>query len=92
MNIEYTFKNSSIFAQAYGTDSYSHTVYSYCEQTADGCVPIQTTGAPNTGFLGMSQDAAIASLGGALLVAVAIAGTITVLISRRRSHKKNTQE
>jgi hypothetical protein len=40
----------------------------------------------------MSQDAAIASLGGALFVAVAIAGTITVLISRRRAHKKSTQE
>lgn len=92
MNIEYTFKNNFIFAQAYGTDAYSQNVYSYCKQTSDGCVPIQTTGAPNTGFLGLSQDAAIASVGGALLVAVAVAGAITVLVSRRRAHKKKTQE
>ena len=91
MNIDYTFKNSLHVAQAYGTDSYSQQVYSYCEQTSEGCTPITPTGAPNTGVLGMSQDAAIASLGGALLLAVAIAGTIVVLVSRYRAHKKKTQ-
>ena len=72
-------------------DSYGQQVYSHCQQTAEGCIPIETTstGAPNTGFLGLSQDAAIASLGGALLVAVAVAGVITVLVSRRRRIKKN---
>jgi hypothetical protein len=92
MNTEYTFKTSSLFAQAYGTDSYGGQTYSYCQQTPEGCVGI-TEGAPNTGFLGLSQDAALASASGALLIAIAIAGAVFMIVSRRRrALKKNIQE
>lgn len=92
MNIQYSAKTNLFFAQAYGTDSYGVQEYSNCQITADGCVPVtSTTGAPNTGFLGLSPDAAIASGTGALLIAVAIAGAFTVL-AKRRSRKNKTQE
>lgn len=90
MNIQYSAKTQSFFAQAYGANTYSAGGYSGCEQTAEGCVAT-TTGAPNTGFLGLTPDAAIASGTGALLVAVAIVGAITVL-TKRRARKNSTQE
>lgn len=43
---------------------------------------------PNTGFFGQSQDMAVASITGILLLAIAIVGTIYVLVSRAR-RKKN---
>lgn len=113
MNVEeYITKNSFLFAQAYGTESYGSQVYSDCEISGDECVPITsggnnggntggesggngggtgtggTTTAPNTGFFGMSQDAAISSLSGALLVVVAVVGMIMVVASRRRAVRK----
>ena len=91
MEIQYSAKTNLFFAQAYGGDSYGADVYSNCQQTADGCIPTTSTGAPNTGFLGLTPDAAIASGAGALLVAVAIAGVITVF-TRRRTRKNKTQE
>lgn len=92
MNIQYSAKTQLFFAQAYGSDTYGAEQYSNCQITADGCVPITSTaGAPNTGFLGLSSDAAVASVSGALLVAVAIIGTLTVL-AKRRSRKNKTQE
>lgn len=90
MNIEYKINSATILAQAtYGDQVYGSQVYSDCKQTADGCEPITTgtTTAPNTGFLGMSPDAAIASLSGALLLAIAIAGTIYIFVSRARRKK-----
>ena len=93
MNKEYTFKSSTLFAQAYGGDPYGSEVYSNCQQTADGCIPTTSTeNPPNTGFLGLSPDAAVASASGALLVTLAIVGTVYVLVSRARSRKKKTQE
>ena len=92
MNREYTFKNGLLFAQAYGTDNYGTEVYSNCEQTPEGCIPITETSAPNTGFLGLTPDAALASASGALLVAIAIVGAMYVIFSRRRATKKKTQE
>jgi len=50
-----------------------------------------TTGAPNTGFLGLSSDAAIASVTGALLLAVALVGAVYVIV-QRRARKQKTQE
>lgn len=95
MKIEYTFNSSSILAQAYGSGSFGDEQYGDCQITSDGCVPITSGGtttttetAPNTGFLGMSQDAAIASAAGALLVAIAIVGAIYVIVARRRNSKK----
>ena len=98
MEMNYTFTHSTLFAQAYGAESYGQQEYSYCEQTPEGCVPVATTtstsqpAAPNTGFFGLSQDAAIGSISGALLVAVAVAGAVYVVVSRRRAAKKNTPE
>lgn len=86
MNIEYTINTNTILAQAYGMGSYNEEVYSSCEITADGCIPV-TAAAPNTGFLGLSPDAAIASASGALLVAIAIAGAVYVFASRARKKK-----
>jgi len=92
MNIQYTVINGTLFAQAYGTDTYGGQTYS-CTGTETNCVQgTSTEGAPNTGFLGMSQDAAIASGAGALLIAIALVGSIFVVASRRRANKKNTQE
>ncbi len=94
MNIQYSATTNLFFAQAYGGESYGSQVYSDCVQTSEGCVPTTTStaGAPNTGFLGLSPDAAVASAGGALLVAIAVVGTVYVVLSRRRSNKKKTQE
>lgn len=89
MKIEYSPRTNLFFAQAYGSDAYGANEYSNCTQTVDGCVA-NTTGAPNTGFLGLSPDAAIASGAGALLVAIAIVGAVTVLM-KRRSRKNKTQ-
>ena len=94
MKIEYSLKTNSFFAQAYGTSTYGDQTYS-CTPADQACAtappaanPTPTTeSAPNTGFLGMSQDAAIASAGGALLVAIAIAGAVYVVISRIRNKK-----
>jgi hypothetical protein len=91
MTIEYSAKTKLFFAQAYGSDSYGTEEYGDCEITADGCVQVTTTGAPNTGFLGLTPDAAIASGAGALLIAIAITGAVTVLL-KRRSRKTKTQE
>lgn len=92
MNIEYTLKHQSLFAQAYGTSSYGGQTYS-CPTSDTTCTTGTTTEtAPNTGFFGLSQDAAIASGAGALLIAIAIVGSVFVVISRRRANKKNTQE
>lgn len=90
MNIEYTINTSLLFAQAYGTDAYGVNEYSGCEQSSQGCTT-STAGAPNTGFLGLSPDAAVASGAGALLVAVGIVGIITVFV-KRHSRKPKTQE
>lgn len=92
MNVEYTVKNSLFFAQAYGTDTYGGQTYSCVEGDTSCATGTSTEGAPNTGFLGMSQDAAIASGAGALLVAIAIVGSVFVIVSRRRANKKNPQE
>ena len=91
MNIQYTLKNGTLFAQAYGSDAYGAQTYS-CPENQTTCVQGTTEGAPNTGFLGLSQDAAIASGAGALLIAIALVGTAFVLLSRRRANKKNSQE
>jgi len=91
MKLDYSAKTNLFFAQAYGGDSYGTQTYNGCEQTSEGCVVTTATQAPNTGFLGLSPDAAIASGSGALLVAVAIAGAIYVLVSRRRTNKNKTQ-
>lgn len=89
MNIQYSQKTNSFFAQAYGTDSYGQQAYSCAD--GNGCTTIvnpTTEAAPNTGFLGLTPDAAVASIGGALLVAIAIAGAVYIIVSRARSRKK----
>lgn len=91
MNTNYLLKTNLLFAQAYGSDAYGTEEYSDCTVTADGCIPTTSTGAPNTGFLGLSPDAAIASGAGALLLAIAIVGIVTVFI-KRHSRKTKTQE
>lgn len=48
-----------------------------------------TETAPNTGLFGIPQDMAVASLSGALLVAVAVIGIVYVLVSRSRARKKD---
>lgn len=66
MNIEYTLKHQSLFAQAYGSSTYGGQTYS-CPTSDTTCTTGTTTEtAPNTGFFGLSQDAAIASGAGAL--------------------------
>lgn len=94
MNMQYIVENGKLFAQAYGGDSYGQQLYSDCEQTPEGCIPVTqtTTTAPNTGFLGLTPDAAVASLSGALLVAIAVAGAIYVIVARRRADKKKDEK
>ncbi|MGH7218545.1 MAG: hypothetical protein ACREGE_03845 [Candidatus Microsaccharimonas sp.] len=96
MEIIYSTKTNAFFAQAYGTSTYGTQEYS-CVPGDVACATATETGtetgtvAPNTGFLGMSQDAAIASVGGAVLLAVALIGTAFVIISRFRASKKAPQ-
>ncbi|MFZ1250199.1 MAG: hypothetical protein WAR37_02010 [Candidatus Microsaccharimonas sp.] len=90
MKFEYIYNPTTTFAQAYGTDAYGEQSYS-CQTNDTSCYTTVTEGAPNTGFLGLSQDAAVASISGGLLIAVAVVGTVFVVISRVRSRKKNTQ-
>lgn len=90
MNIQYSQQTNLFFAQAYGTSSYGEQVYSCSDNNT--CVTGTTETAPNTGFLGLSPDAAVASLSGALLVAIAIAGAVYVIVSRSRSRKKKEQQ
>lgn len=92
MEIIYSTKTNAFFAQAYGTTTYGTQEYS-CAPGDAACIANAETSttAPNTGFLGMSQDAAIASVGGALLLAVALAGAAFVVISRIRATKKASQ-
>ena len=96
MKLEYTFNSKTLFAQAYGSGTYNGQNYGGCTQTADGCVPYttstETETPPNTGFLGLTPDAAVASLSGVLLVALAVVGTIFVVTRRIRSRKNKTQE
>ena len=91
MNIEFTYNSKIYFAQAYGSDAYGEQTYSGCVQTADGCVVPTSETPPNTGFLGMTPDAAVASLSGVLLVALAVVGTIFVVTKRIRSRKNKEQ-
>lgn len=88
MKIAYSSITNTFFAQSYDSGAYGSDVYGGSTRTTDSTT---TTGAPNTGFLGLTPDAAIASGSGALLVAIAIAGIVTVL-TRRRSRKLKTQE
>ncbi len=89
MNIQYSQHTNLFFAQAYGTSTYGEQSYS-CNDT-DSCVTGSTEAAPNTGFLGLTPDAAVASIGGALLVAIALAGAIYVIVSRGRARKNKVQ-
>lgn len=98
MKIEYTYSSNTLFAQAYGSGAYNEQIYSGCEQTSNGCVPntdnptTGAEGAPNTGFLGLAPDAAVASFSGVLLIALAVVGTVYVITRRIRSRKKKEQE
>lgn len=97
MNKEYT-AVTIIFAQAYGADAYSAqqyngeaTVTPIDPTPATPTTPTTTTEtAPNTGFLGLSSDGAVASVSGALLLAVALAGVGYIVSSkvRRGRHLK----
>lgn len=89
MNIQYSQHTNLFFAQAYGTSTYGEQSYS-CNDN-NSCVTGATEGAPNTGFLGLTPDAAVASIGGALLVAITIAGAIYVVVSRGRARKNRGQ-
>lgn len=91
MKIEFTYNSKVYLAQAYGMGEYGDQTYSGCVQTADGCVSVSTETPPNTGFLGMTPDAAVASLSGVLLVALAVVGTIFVVTKRIRSRKNKEQ-
>ena len=91
MKLDYSATTNVFFAQAYGGDEYGAQFYSGCEQTSEGCIPVTTTQSPNTGFMGLSPDAAIASASGALLIAVAVVGIVYVVLSRRRSRKNKSE-
>jgi hypothetical protein len=86
MNI-YTSTSLKTLAQTnYGDSSYGTEIYS-CQNAAE-CEQQATVGAPNTGFMGMSESAVVATSAGALLVAIAVIGAIYVIVSRIRRNKK----
>lgn len=70
---------------SYGDSAYGSQIYS-CQTTAE-CE--QSVAPPNTGFMGMSESAAIATSAGALLVAIALVGAVFVIIARIRRNKKS---
>lgn len=69
----------------YGTDDYGAQEYS-CQDGESEC--IVSVGAPNTGFMGMSQSMTIGLGIGAVLIIAAVIGTIVVLTSRSRRRNK----
>jgi hypothetical protein len=80
----YTYVGQSSYGQSsYGTETYSCQTAADCEETV--------VGAPNTGFMGMSESAVIATSAGALLVAIAVVGALYVIVARIRRHKKAEQ-
>lgn len=87
MNVEYSYSPLQTFAQAYGTDSYGAQTYS-CQEGETACTTVE---APNTGFLGMSQDVAVGFGVGSLLVVVAIISTAVVLVSRAKRNKAKAE-
>lgn len=92
MEIIYSAKTNAFFAQAYGTSTYGAQEYSCVPGDTACATGVETSvGAPNTGLFGMSQDAAIASLGGAVLLAFAVVGAVFVIVSRMRATKKANQ-
>jgi hypothetical protein len=97
MNTSFLYSPVKTLAQLnYGEGEYNSQVYS-CQSGDTDCITTEdaTPGgaaAPNTGFLGMSQSAAIATTAGALLVAVAIVGIIFVVVSRVRHRKSRRGE
>lgn len=86
MNIVLSSIPYTVVAQtSYGDSAYGSQVYS-CQTAAD-CE--QTVAPPNTGFMGMSESAAIATSAGALLVAIALVGAVFVIVARIRRNKKS---
>lgn len=97
MNQLYTFNSAYAFAQAYGSDTYGAQEYSATSSTGGGSGDGATTGtgtttAPNTGFFGLTPDAAISTGAGALLVALALVGMVFVITGRIKHRKKATKE
>lgn len=85
MNTVFSSLPYSIVAQtSYGDSAYGSQVYS-CQTTAE-CE--QTVAPPNTGFMGMSESAVVATSAGALLVAIALVGAVFVIVARIRRNKK----
>ena len=81
-------------AQAYGSQSYGTSTYT-C-QDAQTCNTSTnpgsgntgtTTTVPNTGFLGLSNDAVLPTMSGVVLVAIAVVGIVYVVASRVRARK-----
>lgn len=93
MNTEYTYIPFKGFAQAsggtnYGEDDYGVESYG----CVDGQVCQTVPGAPNTGFLGLSQDTAIAAISGGALLLIAIVAAVIFAAAKSRKRKNNTQE
>lgn len=91
-------KTNSLLAQAYGTDTYNNSTYSCAttdtaciEATQNGTTTTTTETAPNTGFFGLSQDAALATMAGAMLVALAIVGVVFVIVGRVKARKNKAE-
>lgn len=98
MNIQNFLPSLIYTAQAaeYGIGNYGDQVYS-CEGSLEGCVsgiPIDsgqtTTTPPNTGFMGMSSDAAFSAISGGTLLLVALIATI-IFVATRSKKKKHTK-
>ena len=97
MSVYYSYKPFQGFAQAinYGEDEYGDEVYS-CAIGDAQCTPTETNtgtetpGTPNTGFFGMSQEAALtAASGGILLIIALVAGIIFAVRSSKRKNNTN---
>ncbi len=83
-------------AQAYGTESYGTSTYT-CQSGQSCDTPTNTGGtgsgsgstttAPNTGFLGLSNDAVLPTMSGVVLIAIALVGALYVIASRVRARK-----
>ena len=104
MNIDLTNLLVRTMAQAtYGEENYGSQIYSCGDGNVncDATVPVgpgnnpgttaTTPGAPNTGFLGMSQDAAVFAIGGSLLMSIALVGAIFLAVRNRKRNKNNNE-
>ena len=93
-------------ASQYGEENYGSQIYS-CQDGDIACTTASNNGgdtgngsgngntsttAPNTGFLGMSQESAVLALGGGVVLLIALVLAVVFVTGKSRRHKQSAKE